>query len=134
MNEKFFQIGGWMALSMAVVVTLLTMLEAVERQINLGTIGFMLWAIAPYICFSAAVFLLSKFTSLARMPLIFFVISVLMLVLTLLAYVGIPSDESSTAALVFVFVPLYLFIGSFLLLGGGLILTLLFKPRRSENI
>jgi hypothetical protein len=82
----------------------------------------------------SAYLLLRRFSFLSRTALIFFVVSFLMLVFTLLAYVGTLGDDSSSYALIFVFMPLYLYIGSFFLFGLGLVLSLLFKSPKSENI
>ncbi|MCU1289769.1 MAG: hypothetical protein JWN60_1998 [Acidobacteria bacterium] len=134
MSPKNLKIAGNLALFLSAIVTILAMLNANAWSLDPGGIPFIVWAISPYFCFMSAYLLLRRFSFLSRTALIFFVVSFLMLVFTLLAYVGTLGDDSSSYALIFVFMPLYLYIGSFFLFGLGLVLSLLFKSPKSENI
>lgn len=78
-------------------------------------------AISPYVVLYAVGVLLEKYTSLPRVALVSCVVAVLMLAFTLLAYIGTLGDTSSTYALIFIFVPINLYIGGFALLIIGLL-------------
>jgi hypothetical protein len=134
MSPKNLKIAGNLSLFLSAIVTILAMLNANAWSLDPGGIPFIVWAISPYFCFMSAYLLLRRFSFFSRTALIFFVVSFLMLVFTLLAYVGTLGDDSSSYALIFVFMPLYLYIGSFFLFGLGLVLSLLFKSPKSENI
>lgn len=127
MNNKNLRIIEISAFITAVIVTIVTMLYAADLSIDFGAILFILWAISPYICVFLTGLLLRKFTSIPKIPLIFSIVSLLMLVFTLLIYPGVFFDQSSTFALVFLFIPVYLFIGSFIVVGTGLMLAIFLK-------
>ena len=127
MSEKTLSGIEIAALSISIVVTLLVMLRASAWSFDAGIFLFMLWAVSPYFCLYSADIALRKLTSIPKLPLIFCIISLLLLASTLVIYLGTLNDSSSTYALIFIFVPIYLFIGSFLLLGAGLIFGLLSK-------
>lgn len=127
MNNKNLKIIEISALILAVIVTVVTMLYAAAWSIDFGAILFVLWAVSPYICVFLAGSLVRKFTSIPKTSLIFSIVSLLMLVFTLLIYPGVFFDQSSTFALVFLVIPVYLFIGSFIVVGTGLMLAIFLK-------
>jgi hypothetical protein len=131
MSEKNLRAIEISALVLSIIVTLLAMLRAAAWSIDSGMLLFMLWAVSPYICFFFADIVLRKLLSLPKMPLIFCVISLLLLGSTLVTYIGTMNDRSSTYALIFLFVPIYLYIGSFILLGASIIFALLSKRSQS---
>lgn len=133
MSEKTFRIIEFAALFLCIIVTVLAMLRAAGWQVNRGAVLFILWAISPYLCLCLADRVLRKIASIPRMPLVFCVISILMLGFTLLAYIGTLGDSSSNYALIFLFVPVYLLLGSFILLVVGLGLALFFRPSGTRN-
>jgi hypothetical protein len=129
------------ALSVSVIVTALAMLRAAMWKIDSGALLFILFAISPYIClflFDVVLrrdVLLKKIPSVSeKMPRVFCVTSLLMLGFTLLTYVGTIGDRSSTYALIFLFVPFYLFAGGAVIVGGGLIWALFSKSSEDKNI
>ena len=107
------------------------MLRAAAWEIGLGHIPYTLWAVSPYISLFLTDVILRRLTSVSKLPLLFCVTALLMLVFTLLVYVGTLGDKSSTYALIFLFVPFYLYIGSIIVFGIGLILALLAKMPKS---
>ncbi|MEP6945582.1 MAG: hypothetical protein ABJA02_06660 [Acidobacteriota bacterium] len=108
----------------AAVITIWAMLHAATFEGNgLSTAWFLLWGVAPYLLFGVAAYVLERFTRLKAIGWIGLVISGLMLVCTGLAYLATLGDMSSTYALVFVVVPIYLVAGSFILLGLGALIS-----------
>ena len=134
MNEKNLKAVGFLALLVSVIVTVIAMLSAAVWNLELGLLAFIIWGISPYICFLAVILLLLRFTSITRISSTFCIVSLLMLALTLFAYVGTLGDKSSTYGLIFVFVPFYLHVGSFFLLGCSLIWGLLSRFFKDKNI
>ena len=112
------------ALAIAALTTVAVMLHAGEANPDAGFILFLLWGISPYIFFLATTALLERFTSIYRICEIACVISVLMLAFTLLTYIGTLNDRSSTYGLIFIFVPIYLFVGSLGILIVSVIISL----------
>ena len=130
-NLKAIEIS---ALTVSIIVTTFAMLYASEWEINSGALLFILWGISPYICLFLVDAVLRKIALVPKMSLVFCVISVLMLGFTLLAYLGTLGDKSSTYALIFLFVPFYLFIGSAVFLICGLIWALFSKSSKDKTI
>lgn len=127
MNEKKLGLIKTLALSASVVVTMLAIVREAGWSIGPGTLGFILWAISPYICFFFADILLRKLFSVPKLSLFSCLISLLMLAFTLVTYLGTVNDGSSTYPLIFLVLPIYLYVGSFILLASALILGLLFR-------
>ena len=134
MNDKNLIVIEILALSVSIIVTVLAMLRAAAWEFKPGTFPFILWGISPYICLFSVDIVLRRLASVSKMSLVFCVTSVLMLGFTLLTYVGTLGDKSSTYALIFLFVPFYLYIGGIIFLGGGLIWALLTKSSKDTNI
>ena len=122
------------ALAISAIVTALTMLRAAQWKIDFSGFLFLCWALSPYVFLLILSFLIDKFTSLPKKSLVFCITAILVLILTLLAYVGTLGDESSTSALIFVFAPVYLYVGAVIVLIGGLITARLFGRQTGENI
>lgn len=121
------------ALSIAAVVAVIVMLRSAAWSPDLGMIPFAFWAISPYACIFAVCVLIEKFTSLPYLRIILCIISILMLVFTLMAYLGTMEDDSSTYALIFLFVPVLLYAGGLSLLLFGVLVAWLSK-RRQTNV
>lgn len=102
-------------------------------EISSGHIPFILWVVSPYICLFLLDVLLQRAKRIPEMPLFFCVVSLLMLGFTLFAYVGTMGDKSSTYGLIFIFVPFYLYVGSFILVVGNVIWVLLLEPSKDKN-
>jgi hypothetical protein len=120
------------ALSVSIVMTVFAMLRAALWQIDPGALLIMLWTISPYICLFLADVGLRKTAPHLKMSSVFLAASLLMLGFTLLAYGG-SSQGSSTYALIFLFVPFYLYLGGAVFLGGGLLWALLSKSSKDKN-
>ena len=108
-------------LAISAVVTIWAMLRAADWQMDFAGLALICLAISPYVVLYAVGVLLEKYTSLPRVALVSCVVAVLMLAFTLLAYIGTLGDTSSTYALIFIFVPINLYIGGFALLVIGLL-------------
>ncbi len=134
MNDRNLRTIEISALSVSIIVTVLAMLYAAAWEISLESFLFILWAVSPYICLFLVGVLLRKITSISKISLVFCVTSLLMLGFTLLIYIGTLGDESSTYALIFLFVPIYLYIGGIILLGSGLILALFLRSSKDKDI
>lgn len=127
MQKTTLSIIKFIALSIAAIITVVIMLRAADGKIDPGTLLFMLWGISPYLVFMVVTGLLEHFTRLPRLLVIACVISLLMLGFTLFAYVTTLNDTSSTGAIIFVFVPLWLYIGSFIFLTVGILVSWILK-------
>jgi hypothetical protein len=127
MNNKNLRTIEISALAVSIIVTVLAMLRSAAWQIDSGTFLFILWAVSPYICLFLADFAFKRISLISKMLPVFCAVSVLMLAFTLLVYVGTLGDGSSTYALVFLFIPIYLFIGGIIFCGAGLIWALFSK-------
>jgi hypothetical protein len=112
-------------LACSAIATVVSMIRSSDG-IDAGLLAFIAWALSPYVCFFFASTLLQKALRLPYLPIATTVIAVLMLLLAL-QYLGIPSDTSSTAGLAFVFVPLYMYVGSFLLLTAVTVVMLVLR-------
>jgi len=131
MNDKNLRLIGILALFLSIIVTVPVMLRASVWKIDSEGFLFILWTVSPYISLFSADVILRMTTSISKLSLLFCVTSLLMLGFTLLAYVGTLGDKSSTYALIFVFVPFYLYIGGVIVFGIGLILALLARLSKS---
>lgn len=126
---------GITALAAAIVVTVLVMLRSAhgEPGVDGEALLFIAWAVSPYVCVLVAGQLFERFTRLPYRSLIFCIVSVLMLAFTLAVYPTIPSGTSSTAVIAFVAVPFDLYIGSFVLIAGGLVIASFFERKRRNG-
>jgi len=118
-----------LALFLAAAITIYAMARAAGGGLDLGTVAFMAWGISPYVLLAIVALLLSKFASPSRLWTVTLVVGILMLVATIFAYIVSMNGQSSTEALVFVFVPLYLMVGGIVTLALGLGLSWLVKRK-----
>jgi hypothetical protein len=88
-------------------------------------VALTVWVISPYLAFFLLTYFLERYTSVKQLPGIALVISLLVLALTTFAYltVAFGDHRSSTEGLIFIFLPLWLLIGSFGLLGVALLVV-----------
>ncbi len=107
------------ALTIAAVVTVFLMLRSAAWIVDGGTIAFLAWAVSPFVIFHLAGRLLKRFIKAPHLAFISAVIALLMLAFTLITYVPASMDRSSTEALIYLVVPMYLYIGSLFLLSLG---------------
>jgi hypothetical protein len=135
MQPRTFAAVKSTALILAAVTTGFAILWETGQLIESGLILLLLWGIAPYICFFGITFLLERFTRIPRIFPIGCVIAVLMLCLTLLAYIGTLGDSSSPYyGFIFLVVPPYLFIGSLILLGISILISWLINKKLLTDI
>lgn len=104
----------------AAAITTFVMVRSGDGDLSVGMLLFIVWAVSPYAFLAVAAALLRKFASPPHLSIVTSVVAVIMLAATIYVYVGALDGSSSTEALVFVFVPLYLLIGGFLSLMIGL--------------
>ncbi|HEX8737315.1 MAG TPA: hypothetical protein VF721_18425 [Pyrinomonadaceae bacterium] len=133
MNDRDSRAIEITALSLSIIVTALAMLHAGAWKIDLVGLLIMLLTISPYICLFLADIGLRKTAPNLKMSSVFCAASLLMLGFTLLTYIGTLGDSSSTYALIFLFVPFYLYVGGAIFLGGGLLWALLSKASGDKN-
>lgn len=108
------------------LISLFVMLKMAGSDVEIDSILFGLWVISPYLGLIGLIYLLDK-AKLQHIREVSFLVSLLMLAFTSLVYVGTLGDKSSTAGLIFIFVPLWAHIGGYFCLGIGLLLAALFK-------
>ena len=130
--RKFLLVQALLLLA-AIFVCIFSMLAAAAWAPDLGTLVFIIWAISPYVAFFAASRILSRVLPFSNLAIPSTVIAAMMLAFTFFAYIGTIGDPSSTDALIFVFVPLYLYIGSFFLLSVALGVSLFIKSNRGPG-
>ncbi len=112
--------------------TAYAMARAAAWDLDLGLIVFIAWAVSPYLVFFTAGRVLKRFVPSAGLSYATLAIALLMLAFTVMVYAGINQDPSSTASLIFVFAPLYIYIGSFFLLTVSVIVMLIFGRKSSR--
>ena len=122
-RDNRFTIVEALALGVGIGVTIYLMLRSAEWSIDGGALLFVAWAISPFIIFHLAGRLIRRLIKAPHLPLISAIIAVLMLAFTLVTYVGSMNSDSSTEALIYVFVPIYLYIGSLFLLTLGTVIA-----------
>lgn len=110
------KIASYIALLLASIITIAAMVKATGGSVDVGAVGFMIWAISPYFVFGVIAGLFSRSPRWTYLPIGTLFISVLMLACTAFVYLSL-NGESSTEALVFVILPLYLHIGALLAFG-----------------
>jgi len=81
-----------------------------------------LWAVSPYFIFFVASQFAERFSPNIEMKFVGCLISTLMLIFTIMAYVA-PAHDSGAWVYVFLLVPFYLIIGSFLFLVVGFLVA-----------
>lgn len=91
--------------------------------LDAGAVAFMLWAISPYLLVGVLVFVLGRFASMRLVPAAGAIAALAMLAFTVYAYWIAMDGTSSTEALAYVFVPVYLHAGGGLALAVGAILS-----------
>jgi len=122
------------ALSISIIVTVFAVLRAGTWKIDLGALLIILWTISPYILLFLADVGLRKTSPTLKMSSVFFAASLLMLGFTLLTYLDSNEGGSSTYALIFLFIPIYLYLGGAIFVAGGLIWALLTKSSKGKNL
>ena len=107
------------ALVIAAAITVYLMLRSAAWVVDGGTLAFLAWAVSPYLIFYLAGRLFRKFLPIPHLAVITFVIALLMLAFSATVYFSVIWGSSSTEALIFLVVPVYLYIGSIFLLTLG---------------
>jgi hypothetical protein len=104
-------------------------LARLAKAFDAGTVAFMAWAISPYVAFGLLVYLLGLFAKIGYIYQISTVVAAIMLAFTAYCYVVAMDGTSSTEALAFVFVPIYLHVGAYAALAVGVVISKLFSRR-----
>lgn len=107
------------ALVIASVITVYLMLRSAEWMVDGGTLAFLAWAVSPYLIFHLAGRLFRKFLPVPHLAMITLIIALLMLAFSATVYFSATRARSSTEGLIFLVVPIYLYIGSLFLLTLG---------------
>jgi hypothetical protein len=127
MNKNVSRILTFALLSCAGLVTVYHMVRSAEGSIDFGMLGFIIWAISPMVALGAAAVLLARWFAKVDVYLGSAIASLLVLVFIVWAYGSAQSDPSSTSALAYVFVPLYVYIGGFVVLGSWIAVSLIVR-------
>lgn len=104
------------ALTISMVVTIWAILGAANWEMGFGVMVFIIWAVSPYLFVILVDFISSRYADMPKMHIVLCLLSLLMLGVTGLVYGAGLTGESSTESLIFIFLPLYLNIGSFIIL------------------
>lgn len=104
------------ALNISMVVTIWAILGAANWEMGFGVMVFIIWAVSPYLFVILVDFISSRYADMPKMHIVLCLLSLLMLGVTGLVYGAGLTGESSTESLIFIFLPLYLNIGSFIIL------------------
>ncbi len=121
------------ALALSVLVTIWSMGRSSEWSFDIGALLFILWTLSPYVFVFSAELLSRKIPAVPEIPLVFCILSILMLGLTYYDYITAMNGESSTEALVYVFVPIYLYFGSVVILTVSFIIAFFVKRSRRRK-
>ncbi len=121
----------YLILFVASALTIGTMARASGETFDAAMFGFMAWAISPYVAFGLLVYLLERFAKIGYLYQIAMVVGAIMLSFTAYCYLVAMDGTSSTEAVAFLFVPLYLHIGSDAALGVGVVISKLFSRQAS---
>jgi hypothetical protein len=113
----------YLFLLVASALTIGTMARATGGSFDAATFGFMAWAISPYVAFGLLVYVLGRFAKIAHLYQVAAAVAAIMLLFTAYCYLVAMDGTSSTEALAFVFVPLYLHIGADAALGIGVVIS-----------
>ena len=108
MKNRDIRYIGISASWLSICVIGLAMLRAAGTHFDIGIILFILWGISPYAILIAGEFVIRKIAVIPKITKFFCVISVLLLALTIYACIEVFTSRSSTAGLMFVFLPFYL--------------------------
>jgi hypothetical protein len=93
--------------------------------VDLAALGFMVWAISPYALVALITFFLSRFATMRLIPIAALIAGALMAALAIYAYWIAMDHSSSTEALVYVVVPLYMNAAGVLIVAIGAIASAL---------
>jgi hypothetical protein len=114
-------------LLVASAVTMGSMARASGESFDAGTLAFMAWAISPYVAFGLLVYLLGRFAKIECLYQVASAVAAIMLAFTAYCYLLAMDGTSSTEALAFVFVPVYLHVGAYAALAVGVVISKLFS-------
>jgi len=132
MGNNKFNIAELFFLVLGVGVTIYSLLTSAAWSVDGAALLFTAWTISPFVIFYFAGRLFRKFIRASQLSLISAIIALLMLVFTAVTYYGSMNSGSSTEALVYIFVPVYLYIGSLFLLILGAVFAWL--TSRNKNV
>ena len=117
MQPKILSILKTLSLTVGAVVSTVVMLLVQDGGFDSSLLVLLLIGIAPYVIFFVLTLLLERFTKLSRIHLIGFIVADLMLMFTVGIYALTWNDRTSPYyVFLFLVVPIYLLIGSLVLL------------------
>lgn len=102
------------ALVLSALISIFAMWRMSDGGVDAGLLGFAVWVLLPYFSFLGLTYLFERLVLVPRIRQLGAIMAVLILVFTAWTYLSAINDTSSTSALVFLFVPLYVFIGAFI--------------------
>ena len=123
---------GDRALFLGALLSVVTLLHQAGWKVGVALLAFEIWAVSPYfICWVLNRPLYKSANS--KLSAVAVVFSLLVLLFSVLAYSGFYfGRQSSTSALAFIFIPLYLVIASILVLGTANAVRF-FQDRREND-
>jgi len=116
----------YVILLVASAVTIGSMARASDGSFDAGMLAFMVWAISPYVAFGLLVYVLGRFAKIGYLYQIAAAVAAIMSAFTAYCYLVAMDGTSSTEALAFVFVPVYLHVGAYAALAVGVVISKLF--------
>lgn len=126
---RVYQAISGVVLSISAVATIGFMLHASEGQFSIGHLGFILWALAPYVLILVMMIALKSRRNQLALDISVCIASLVLLAISLVVYTESVLSSSSTAALIFVFVPCYLLAGGPLIVGLCFLVGRLLLPQ-----
>lgn len=108
-----------LALTIAAILTVYLMLRSADWTVDGGTVAFLAWAVSPFVIFHLAGRMFKRFLKLPHLPLITVLIAVLMMAFTMIVDIPAALEQHPMEGLVYLVVPMYLYIGSLFLLSLG---------------
>lgn len=109
------------------------MLHAAGWTLDIGALLFIAWAVSPYALVPAGRKILKRLTDFPHASTVSCAVSFVLLLLTLVIYIGTLGDPSSTYALIFLFAPVFLHVVGISLLILGLIAMKLAARRAASR-
>lgn len=133
MNETLIRNLTKFILALSVFVTFWSMGRSADWSFEIGSVPFALWAVSPYLFLFSAQLLSERIPAIPKIPSIFCILSIVMLGFTIFAYTIALNGESSTEALVYIFVPIYLYTGSIIVLFISFIVAFFINRSRRQK-
>lgn len=121
MKERDLRYIGISASWISICVIGLSMLHLASKVSGFEIIFFIFWGVSPYGVLILGEWTIRKIAVNPKITKFFSIISILLLIFTIYACIAVIGSQSSTAGLVFVFLPLYLNVLAVFLVVSGII-------------